>query len=192
MSGPRKLTDETRARILAKIRHGVHPSVAFQSEGCSRQLLAWVRAQARAGDQHQIEFVDAIQAAEAQCEADAVIATSRAASVQKVPVDCPHCGEAFTADMAALLAINSAVSAQQAKALAAQHAMTRLERRFSKRWSQKVVHTVQEEHERLLDVCQRILAPEVFESLLESYLAEGDSESEAAGGTSGPTTGDVH
>jgi hypothetical protein len=187
-----KLTDEIRQRILAKVRHGVHPAVAFRSEGMSRQYLPWCRAQARNGDQRMAELIEAIEAAEAQCESDAVIATSRASSIQRVPVTCPGCGAGYQVDAATVIALDNALDGQQVKASASQHAMQRLERRFSKRWSPRIVHTVEEEHSELLDVAQRVLAPEVFELLLESYLARRNGESEAADGQGEPSDGGVH
>jgi hypothetical protein len=82
--------------------------------------------------------------------------------------------------------------AARAKSLAAEVAIKKLERRHPKRWSQKVVHTIAEEHDRLLDVAQRVLAPDVFELLLEEYLAGGESEGEAPSGPSGQAEGSTH
>jgi len=193
VSGAR-LSDEARAKILAAVRSGAHPSIACTAAGLGKSYLRDLRYRARGGDQSALVLLNEIEAAEAQSEVADVDATTRATEpVDTKPITCPTCGEEFSArpdELAAMVAKLTDVA--KAKTMAGEVALKKLERRHPKRWSQKVIHTVQEEHERLLDVCQRVLAPEIFESLLEEYLADGSGESEAAVGQGGPATGDVH
>lgn len=196
MGARKKLTPEVQAQIVAAVRAGAHAGVAFTACGLSEALLRQIRYGVRhknAGWEEHEEFLEQIAQAEGQCEVGGVIVTRAAEHLDKPVITCPECGEKYKADPMAITALVGMLeSGQRMKASAADVAMKRLERRFPKRWSQKVIHTVQEEHERLLDVCQRVLAPEVFEALCEEYLASDGSESEAADGQSGPATGDVH
>lgn len=193
MSGA-PINDDQRARILDAVSKGVHPPIACTAAGLNTDYFYLLRSRARRGDQKAQEFLSAILAAQAQSEVTAVEAAHRATQpIEEAKISCPHCGEPYVAEAEHLAALAMRVfDAQKAKSLAADVALKTLERRHPKRWSQKVVHTIAEEHDRLLDVCQRVLAPEVFESLLEVYLAEGESEGEARSDQGGPTTGDVH
>ena len=191
---PGRLSDEARAKILAAVRAGAHPQIACVAAGMCQSYYGRLRHRARAGEPDAVQFVQDIAAAAAQGELADIEATNRATEpVDTKPITCPTCGEEFSArpdELAAMVAKLTDVA--KAKTMAGEVALKKLERRHPKRWSQKVIHTVQEEHERLLDVCQRVLAPEIFESLLEEYLADGSGESEAAVGQGGPATGDVH
>lgn len=192
MSGG-KVTDEQRAAIIAAIRDGAHPDIACTAFGLGAGYLRDLRYRARKGDTAAAEFADAIAAAVAHGELTDVQSTAKAARSEGTTVTCPHCSREYVADPAELaLLVQAAESAQRVRKMQADVAITRLERRHPKRWSQRVNHVVQEEHERLLDVAQRVLTREVFELLLEEYLAEGNGEGEASGGQSGPATGDVH
>ena len=193
MSG-RPITDEQKRQVLAAVSKGVHPQVACVAAGLSRSYYQQLRYRARHGEQSAQEFAAQIETAEAQGEVGDVEATDRALE----PIDgheltCPQCESKYMADPEVFAALAGKFESwQKAKSLAADIALKKLERRHPKRWSQKVIHTVQEEHQRLLDVCERVLAPEVFESLLEEYLADGSGEDEAAGGQSGQAGGGVH
>jgi len=159
-----------------------------------RSYVSDLRYRKRNGDQTAAQFLAEIEAAESQGEIEDIEATTRATQpLDCKPIECPTCGEEYNPPPEALDAMVGRIEGmQKAKSSAAEVALKKLERRHPKRWSQKVIHTVQEEHERLLDVCQRVLAPEVFEALLEEYLADGSGEGETASGQSGPTTGEVH
>lgn len=191
---PGRFSDEARVKVLEAVRAGVHPQVACVAAGMSQSFYKQVRYRARNGDVEAQELVEAIETAEAKAEVTDVEATQRAVQpFADHEVVCPHCDEPFSADPEQLAAIvGKYESFQKAKGLAAEVAIKKLERRHPKRWSQKVIHTVQEEHERLLNVCQRVLEPEVFEALLEEYLSEGEGEGEASDSSGGASTGGVH
>lgn len=191
---PGRLNDEQREQVLHAVRIGVHPGVACTAAGLSKSYYGQLKYRARGGDVEAIEFSEAIDTAAAQSETADVEATSRATQpLESKPLECPTCGEqlSFEADELAFM-VAKLTDVAKARGVAGEIALKKLERRHPKRWSQKIVHTVQEEHERLLDVCQRVLAPETFELLLEEYLAEGSGESEASVSTSEPTGGGVH
>lgn len=191
---PGRLNDEQREQVLHAVRIGVHPGVACTAAGLSKSYYGQLKYRARSGDVEAIGFSEAIDAAAAQGETADVEATSRATQpINDKPIECPECGAEYRATPEQLaMDVARLTDVAKAKGIAAEVALKKLERRHPKRWSQKIVHTVQEEHERLLDVCQRVLAPETFELLLEEYLAEGSGESEASGSTSEPTGGGVH
>lgn len=177
-----KLTPEVRKQVLAAVQAGTHPQTACTASGLGPQYMKHLRAEVRRGvNVDGRAFLDDIARAAALAETGDVLATKRAASVESLELSCPHCHKEFKGDPVHLAnVIGAAESGQRIKASAAGVAMQRLERRFPQRWSQKVVHTVQEEHERLLDVCERILTPEVFEALLDEYFASDGGESETA------------
>ena len=194
MSGP-KITDEARRKILEAVGIGVHPQVACVAAGMGECYYRDLRRRAQSrGDEVAREFLNAIKAAEAGGEIADVAAASRAtAEFEEREINCPNCGGMYEVEYETLAAIvGKFESMQKAKGLAAEVALKKLERRHPQRWSQKVIHTVQEEHDRLLNVAQRVLAPEVFESLLEEYLAAGSGESEASGDQGGEAGGGVH
>lgn len=193
MSGA-PITAEQRQKILEAVAKGVHPQVACSAVGLNRSYYKLLRHRARNGDASAERFVEDIEAAEAQGEICDVEATTRAVQpLDDKPIECPECGAEYRATPEQLAAeVARLTDVAKAKGLAAEVALKKLERRHPKRWSQKIVHTVQEEHDRLLNVCQRVLAPEVFELLLEEYLAEGSSEGEAGGDQGEQTGGGVH
>lgn len=51
-----------------------------------------------------------------------------------------------------------------------------MERRFSRRWAQRVRVQVESELDRMLDRAERVLSPEDFELLLEAVAAEDGAE----------------
>lgn len=191
---PGRLSEEQREQVLKAVRIGVHPMVACTAAGLSKSYYGHLKYRARRGDVEAIDFSEAIDAAAAQSETADVEATNRATQpIDDKPIECPECGAEYRAtpeQLAALVARLTDVA--KAKGMAAEIALKKLERRHPKRWSQKVIHTVQEEHERLLDVAQRVLEPEVFELLLEEYLAEGSGEGETSSGSGEQADGDVH
>ena len=189
-----KLTDGVRAQILALVKSGTHPNVACAASGLHEGYLRQLRFDARRGKrEEERSLIDEIAQAQAQAESNDVVMTKRAASLEKLSVTCPSCSAPFQADPAAMASlIGAAESAQRIKASAASVAMQRLERRFPERWSQKVIHTVQEEHDRLLNVAQRVLSAEVFELLLEEYLAGDGGEGAPGGSEGGEASGGVH
>lgn len=193
MPGP-SITEEARRQILEAVREGVHPSVACVAAGMGQGYYRDLRYRAKRGDANARDLLEQIQAAEGKSEVEAVLATARATKpMNDAPIVCPHCDCEYTADAEQFAALAMRYEGmQKAKSSAAEVALKKLERRHPSRWSQKVIHTVQEEHERLLNVCQRVLAPEVFESLLEEYLAEGSGEGEASVDQGGQAGGDVH
>jgi hypothetical protein len=172
-----KMNDALREQILGAIRAGVHPTEACTAAGLDRCYMYEARRLARNGSATSLAFLEAVAQASALAEVDDVLTTKRAAKVETVALVCPECKAPFHGDPVQLAnVLGAAETAQRVKASAAGIAMTRLERRFSQRWSQRVVHTVQEEHERLLNVAERILAPEVFELLLEEYISSNGGE----------------
>lgn len=192
--GVTKLTDKVKEQILGFIRSGLHPSVACTAVGLGPRYLTCLRQVSRDGsDESARVFLAAIETAIGLAEAEDVITTKRAAKVDPIELVCPHCSEPFKGDPVHLAnVVGAAESAQRMKLGAAGMAMTRLERRFAQRWSQRVTHTVQEEHERLLDVCERILTPEVFELLCQEYFAEIGDAAEAPQSPREPSSPDIH
>lgn len=191
---PGRLSDEQREEVLRAVRIGVHPGIACTAAGLSKSYYGQLKYRARNGDAEAAEFAEAIDAAAAQGERADVEATTRATvPINDTSIECPECGAEYRAEPEQLAAeVARLTDVAKARGMAAEVALKKLERRHPKRWSQKIVHTVQEEHERLLDVAQRVLEPEVFELLLEEYLAEGSGESEAGERQGEPTGGGVH
>lgn len=191
---PAKVTDEQKAKVLDAVGKGVHPQVACTAANLSTSYWTVLRSRAKAGDPVAIEFHEAILAAQAQSECHDVEAAHRATlPVNDRPIICPQCDHEYSAEPEQLAALAMReFDAQRAKSAAADVALKKLERRFPQRWSQKVIHTVQEEHQRLLDVCERLLAPEVFNALCEEYLAGDSGESETRIGSSEPAEDRTH
>ena len=191
---PAKVTEEQKAKVVAAVRQGNHPHVACTAAGLSTDYFYVLRHRARKGEPDSQEFLSAIETAQAQSEVDDVAAAHRATQeIQEAKIICPHCDEQYVAEPEHLAALAMRIfDAQKAKSAAADIALKKLERRYPKRWSQKVIHTIAEEHDRLLNVCQRLLAPADFARVLEAYVAEGDGESEAGSGSSEPAEGTQH
>lgn len=187
---PGRITDEQRQKILDAVGMGAHPQVACTAAGLGRKYFYDLRYRARRGDTEAAELLAAIEQAEGGSEINAVAASHRATQpIEEAKINCPHCGETYVAEAEHLAALAMRVfDAQKAKSLAADVALKTLERRHPKRWSQKVVHTIAEEHDGLLDVAERVLAPEAFQLLLEAYLASRESTGEAGGAEGGPTS----
>lgn len=185
-----KFTDEVKRKILNHIRCGVHPEIACRAVGVSANSVAKGCSK---GDPAMLEFREEMRSAAAKCEVDNVRVTARAARIEKRDLVCPHCDHEFKADLDELTAmVEGGLRSQQVVDLAAKNSMLRLERRFPKRWSPRVTHTVEEEHSELLNVAEAVLAPEVFELLLEAYLARRNGE-DASGDSEGePPAGGVH
>ena len=184
------VSDEQRSQILAAIRDGTHPSVACVAAGLSTSYYKVLRHRALHGDQTATEFNDAINAAVAQGEVADVTSTAKAARTEGIGVQCPHCQREYVADPEELAAIiGHAEAGQRLKKMAAEIALGRLERRHPKRWSVKVTHTIEEQHEQLLNIAQRVLPPEMFELLLSEYVAAVDGDEPEAPDT--PSSG-VH
>jgi len=193
-----KLSNEQRAKVLDAVGKGAHPHVACTAAGLNVDYFYVLRSRAKRGNEEAQRFLDEINAAQARAELEAVEAAHRAVQpMDEVKIVCPHCNEQYVAELehiAALAMRHEGI--QKAKSAAAEVALKTLERRHPKRWSQKVVHTIAEEHDRLLDVVQRVAErlsqPEIFELVLEEYLAGGEGESEASSGSSGQTEGGIH
>lgn len=193
MAAKSKLTDKALEQILALVRSGMYPERAFVAAGLGHSTFRWLRAQAREGKRKYEKIVEDIEEAVAMCEAADVLTTRRAATIEKTEVECEHCGERMQVDPMLLLTMASTLqNAHSIKNMAANAAFQRLMLRFPKRWSPRVTHTIEEEHEDFLKCAQDVLAPEVFESLLEAYLARREGAAEAPGGTGEPPTGSVH
>jgi len=194
MSGPR-ITDDQRAKILEAVGEGAHPQVACTAVGLSQSYYRVLRFRARNGEPDAQAFAAAIETAAAQAEIADIKATARAtAPIETKTLMCPHCDCEYTADPEQLAALAMRVfDLSKAKSQAADIALKKLERRHPHRWSQKII-PVQDQHERLLDVAERVLEREVFESLLEAFLADADGsgESETPGSPSGQADGGVH
>lgn len=189
-----KQLKETQERILNLVRAGNHPAIAATSVGVPRATYYRWEQQGRQGLKPYAQFFLALQQAQAESEAREVVTVQRASSVDRQRVVCPRCQNTWEADFMAMLAQAKQVeSAQRLKQMCASNSLQLLQLRFPKRWSPRVTHTIEHEHNRLLDVAQRILAPEVFKSLLENYLAETDSDGEAPeSGDGAEGSGPVH
>jgi hypothetical protein len=175
-----KQLEEAQPRILNLVRAGNHPAIAATSVGVPRGTYYRWEQLGRDGRKPYAEFVKAVAQAQAESEAREVVTVQRASVVDKHPVTCPQCGTEYQADFLQMLASAGLTErAQRIKSACAQNSLSLLSLRFPKRWSPRVIHTIEDEHNRLLDVAQRLLAPEAFESLLEGYLAETDGEDEA-------------
>lgn len=193
MAAKPKMTEEARAQILALCRAGLHPDRAFTAAGLSPVTLRKWRMYARKGRRDAIAFCDELEQAIAQCEANDVLTTRRAATNEKETVTCPECGERVQLDPLHVLAMARHVGAVQGiKSSQASIALQRLKLRFPRRWSERIVHTVEEEHNRLLNVAERVLAREVFEALLEAYLSETSGEEPPESSEEPPEPGELH
>lgn len=187
--GEIKFTPEVRAKILNHIHCGVHPKIACKALGMKYETVVSGKNH---GEPLMVEFHAEIERVLAGGECVDVLSTARAARVSKTKVNCPHCHLEFSADTAALARINSAVQEQQVLEGRAKIALSRLERRFSLRWSPRVTHTVEDQLNGFLNVAQRVLDEEVFISLCEAYEASRAGEGETGDGESEPSTGGVH
>lgn len=194
MSGPR-ITDDQRDKILTAVGEGAHPQVACTAAGLSQSYFRVLRFRARSGEPDAQAFVTAIETAAAQAELNDISATHRATQpIESKSIICPHCDAEYMAEPEQLAALAMrVVDVAKAKSQSAEVALKKLERRHPTRWSQKII-PVQDQHERLLDVAERVLERQVFESLIEAFLADvdGGGESETPAGPSGPTEGGVH
>lgn len=194
MSGP-KITAAQRDKILEAVGKGAHPQVACTAAGLSQSYFRVLRFRARGGEAEAQAFVSAIEQAVAQAELNDIDATHRAtAPIETKTITCPHCDAEYTAEPDQLAALAMRVlDVAKAKSQAAEVALKKLERRHPHRWSQKVI-PVQDQHERLLDVAERILERQAFESLLEAFLADigGGGEGETPAAPSGSASGGVH
>ena len=191
-AGPKR-TITVREKVLLLVRGGNKLAAALSTCGVTRQRLHEWRGLAANGSKKYIEFFEAAQRAVDESEVNDVVVTARAASLDQTELTCTRCGTPVRITSDEMLAAAGALAAaQRVKASAAQVAFQRLALRNPAQWSPRVVHTVEEEHNRLLDVAQRILAPEVFRALLEAYLAQDDGEGEAAVAGGEPPTGGVH
>jgi hypothetical protein len=193
MAAKLKLNDDARAQILALCRAGMHPDRAFTAAGLSPSTLRKWRMYARKGKREAIAFCTELEQAIAQCEANDVLTTRRAAVNENETVSCPECGERVQLDPLRILAMARHVGAVQGiKTQQASIALQRLKLRFPRRWSERVVHTVEDEHNRLLDVAERVLETEAFELLLEAYLSETDGDEPPASSEGPEESGKLH
>lgn len=186
-----KLLAASAAKIVNLVKAGNHPPIAAQSVGVSRATyFRWQRS-ARDGVQPFAEFFAALSQAQAESEAREVVTVQRASQVDKQPVKCPECEHEWEADFLQMLTqARLTESAQRLKTAAAQNSLQLLQVRFPKRWSPRVIHTIEEEHSRLLDIAQSVLPKEQYEALLEAYLADEDGEVEAPVEGDGSGNGD--
>lgn len=192
MAKQSKLEDVSK-RVLLLVRGGNRLSTALSACGIKRSTLHDWRTKAQAGNRKYREFFEAAQRAADEGECNDVVTTARAANLDAVAVPCQRCGASLNVTSDQLLALaGDLVTGQGLKVSAAQIAFQRLALRNPKHWSPRVTVTVEEEHNRLLDVAQRVLAPEVFVVLLEAYVASGGGEDEASPGPSEPAPGAVH
>lgn len=168
---------QVQQRIVNLVKAGNHPAVAAVSVGVKRSTYYRWEQHGRLGRRPYAQFVDAIAQAQAEAEAREVVTVQRASTVERQPIVCPQCQHEWQADFMQMLAQAKMVeSAQRLKQMCATNSMQLLSLRFPKRWSPRVTHTIEAEHNRLLDVAQRLLAPAVFEQLLEQYLAEQEDD----------------
>jgi hypothetical protein len=187
-NGPLKM-EQVRDRVLLLVRGGNTLGVALGACGITRQRLHEWRAHAAKGSKKYVEFFEAVQRATDEGEVNDVITTARAANLDTAKVSCNNCGSPMSLNGAEIAALMHEMhTAQSVKASAAAVAFQRLALRNPQKWSPRVVHTIEDEHTRLLDVAQRVLAPEVFRVLIEAYLAEGDGPpAPESPGRAGPT-----
>ena len=195
MPATSRITAEQRTKILEAVGKGAHPQVACTAVGLSQSYFRVLRWRARNGDEDAQTFVSEIETASAQAELDDVDATHRAtAPFEEREITCPSCSTPYYADAEQLAALSMRVTdLAKAKSQIAEVALKKLERRHPTRWSQKTI-PVQDQHERLLDVAERVLEREAFELLLKEFLADiGDGgESATPSAASGQTESGVH
>ena len=193
MSGP-KMTEAQRAEVLEAVVIGVHPNVACTAAGMGSKYFAKLRYRARHGEAEAIAFLGEIEAAASKSELADVKALARAtAPINDHAITCHECGAELQCDSEQLASMVARVTdVAKAKGMAADVAIKKLERRHPERWSQKIVHTVEEQHRELLDICERLLAPEDFERVLEAYVALRSGEGEAPAGQGEQAGGGVH
>jgi len=197
MSGS-PITDEQKRLVIEAVGKGAHPQVACTAARLSQSYYRVLRYRARANEPEAVAFLADIEAAQAQAEIDDVAAAHRATQpIEEAEIHCTGCDQAIRVDADTVAALAMRVfDLSKAKSLAADIALKKLERRHPKRWSQKVVHTIAEEHDGLLNVVQRVAErlsrPDFFELVLEEYVSAGDGESEAPGSPSGQAEGGVH
>lgn len=193
MPAPAKLTDELLDKLEALLQAGVHPERAFVAVGLGESTWRWLKMRAREGSRKHEKIVARLDRAIAMCEAADVITTRRAAQVEQVDVVCPECGERVRLDPLQLLNMGNRLhTAQGVKAMAGSAAFQRLMLRFPKRWSARVVHQIEEEHEEFLACAERVLAPEDFDRLLDAYIALREGEAEEVEPEEKPPTGELH
>lgn len=182
MAGKARALEELQqqqAKIVQLVKAGNHPPIAAQSVGVPRATYYRWEKWGREGKRHYREFVAALSQAQAESEAREVVTVQRASSVDKQPVVCQQCGHEWQADFMQMLnAAKLTESSQRLKMMCAQNSLQLLSLRFPKRWSPRVIHTIEEEHNKLLDIAQRLLEPELFERLLEAYLMSMDGGEE--------------
>jgi hypothetical protein len=182
-----------RDRVLLLVRGGNHLSTALGACGVTRQTLHDWRSRATAGNKKYQEFFEAVQRAIDEGECNDVVTTARAANLDAVRVPCQRCGASLSVTSDQLVALaGDVVTGQSLKMSAASVAFQRLALRNPARWSPRVTLTVEDEHNRLFDVAQRVLAPEVFELLLDAYIASGSREGTQDGAPGQPPTERVH
>jgi len=192
---PAPITDDQRRKVLEAVGKGAHPQVACTAVGLSQSYFRVLRWRARNGDPEAQSFSAAIEMAAACSELDKIDATNRAtAPFEEKTIVCPQCDAEYVADPEQLAVLAMRITDMaKAKSQVAEVALKFLERRHPARWSQKII-PVQDQHERLLDVAERVLEREVFESLLEAFLADADggSEGETPGSPGGQAEGGIH
>lgn len=188
-----KLTDEKLEQVIALLRAGMHAERAFVALGLGESTYRWLRMRAREGSKKYGAIVQRLEEAIAMSEAADVITTRRAATVDQADVPCESCGHVMKIDPMLLLASGRQLQlAHNIKTMAASAAFQRLQLRFPQRWSPRVTHTIEEQHSEFLECAQRVLAPEVFERLLEAYIALREGAGEAPGVEVEPPPGTVH
>jgi hypothetical protein len=194
MARPSLIDDaKVRDRILLLIKSGNRLPAAAGACGVTRQTLFDWRQRAAKGHRKYAAFFEAVQRATDEGEVHDVVQTARAATVDESGVTCHRCGTGLRVPADQLLALaGNAVAAQNLKTSAASVAFQRLALRDPKHWAPRVQQTVDQEHNRLLDVAQRVLDAKTFRTLLEAYVAETDGDEPAGDGPSQRESGSVH
>lgn len=158
------LTPDVHDRIVEYVRAGNYLSTAAAAAGVTaRSLRNWLRRGA-SGEEPYATLHAEVLAAQAEGEARLVRSVSAAAD----GIFDEETGKFVAApDWRAGIEI--------------------LQRRHPDRWSSQVKVKVEDELSRFLDIAERVLAPEVFATLLEAYdAAVGAGEAEEDPGAEAP------
>lgn len=150
MSGrPTSLTPEVQAIIIEALRRGNYRDTAAKLAGVTRQTLWNWEQRGEAGEAPYAVFFDAIQTAEAEAE-DELLSEVRGASPASTGV---HGADVW-----------------QARAWV-------MERRWPKRWAQRVRQAVTEELDAFTDRLQRRLDDATYRKVLDASREDAPGES---------------
>ena len=166
MSRATKLTPELSARILNYIRSGAYVETAAAAAGISKQTFyTWLRQGSRPGAKKiHLEFVQAIEQAQAEDELRGVLQVEKLANVSSSTRSkpCPRCKTVVTIDVP----VSTAVQLQ---------AVTwKLERKYPERYGNtlRIEHRTQARVQELLNAVRPRMTAGAFDELISALEAE--------------------